>query len=196
VAEEGLDERTVYDWQRRAGQHCQPVHPHWVQHPRDLGQVQADEIRVNHQGGIIGLAMALCVSSRLWLGGVVSACGDGKLIPRLMQQVRRWALYRSLLFCVDGLVAYLSSIEKVFRTPLFTGKRGRKALRAWNNLCVVQVIKQVCNKRVVGVVRRLAVGTEPHKKRRLEQTQNTSTAHVASIERLNGRFRSRIDRAD
>ena len=48
----GLDERTVQDWQARAGQHCESVHEHLVQQPRDLGQVQADEIRVKMQGGI------------------------------------------------------------------------------------------------------------------------------------------------
>ena len=56
----GLDERTVADWQRRAGIHCQKVHQRLVQQPRDLGQVQADEIlcfgyrvaRVKYQGGI------------------------------------------------------------------------------------------------------------------------------------------------
>jgi len=42
-----LDERTVYAWIERAGQQCQKVHEHLViQQPRDLGQVQADEIRI------------------------------------------------------------------------------------------------------------------------------------------------------
>ena len=66
VAAFGLDERTVYDWHRRAGNHCQKVHQHLVEQPRDLGQVQALEIRVKHQGGIAWLAMALEVKSRLW----------------------------------------------------------------------------------------------------------------------------------
>ena len=50
VAAFGLNERTVTDWQHRAGIHCQKVHQHQVilsrqmQQPRDLGQVQADEI--------------------------------------------------------------------------------------------------------------------------------------------------------
>ena len=52
VAAFGIDERTVASWQQRAGEHCQQVHQHLVQHPRDLGQVQADEIRVKYQGGI------------------------------------------------------------------------------------------------------------------------------------------------
>ena len=44
-----LDERTVWDWQERAGQHCQSVHKELVQTPQDLQQVQADEIRVRFQ---------------------------------------------------------------------------------------------------------------------------------------------------
>lgn len=49
----GLDERTVSAWQTRAGQHCEQVHEQLVQQPRELGQVQADEIRAKKQGGIV-----------------------------------------------------------------------------------------------------------------------------------------------
>src|SRR5262245_47886478 len=42
----GYDERTVAAWLRRAGEHGQAVQEHCVEQPRDLGQVQADEIRV------------------------------------------------------------------------------------------------------------------------------------------------------
>ena len=192
VAAFGLDERTVSSWQRRAGKHCKKVHNHLVQQPRDLGQVQADEIRVKHQGGIAWLAMALQVSTRLWLGGVVSACRDGSLITHLIEQVRRCALYRPLLFCVDGFAAYVSAIQKVFRTPVLTGKRGRPQLRAWENVCIVQVVKQVSTKRVVGVIRRIAFGTWEQVELLLQQTQSALQAHVAYIERLNGTFRSRI----
>ncbi len=179
VAASGLDERTVASWQRRGGNHCQQVHEHLVQQPRDLGQVQADEIRVKHQGGIAWLVMVLQVSTRLWLRGVVSAHRDGNLISHLIEQVRRCALYRRLLFCVDGYAAYVSVIQKVFRTPVFTGKRGRPHLRAWEHVCIVQIIKKVCSRRVVGVVRRIAQGTHEQVQSLLQQTQNTIHAHVA-----------------
>ena len=145
VAAFRVDERTVASWQSRAGEHCQQVHEHLVQQPRGLGQVQADEIRVKHQGGIAWLAMALQVSTRLWLGGVVSAHRDGKLITHLIEQV-----------------------------------------------CIVQVIKQVSRKRVVGVIRRIAQGTSAKVESLLKQTQNTPQGQVAYMERLNGTFRSRI----
>ncbi len=35
-----LDERTVADWQKQAGQHCQAVHETLVRTPQDLFQVQ------------------------------------------------------------------------------------------------------------------------------------------------------------
>jgi len=192
VAAFKLDERTVASWQDRAGAHCQKVHEHLVEQPRDLDQVQADEIRVKHQGGIAWLAMALQVTTRLWLGGEVSAHRDGELITRLIERVHRCALYRGLLFCVDGFSAYVSSIRKVFRTPIFTGKWGRPHLREWEHICIVQVIKQVSRKRVVRVIRRVAQGTSEQVESLLKQTQNTLQGHVAYIERLNGTFRSRI----
>jgi len=192
VAAFGLDERTVASWQRRAGIHCQKVHEHLVQQPCDLGQVQADEIRVKHQGGIAWLAMALCIPTRLWLGGVVSAYRDGNLINHLMEQVRRCAFCRPLLFCTDGFKAYVSAIQNVFRTPVFTGKLGRPRLRGWDNVCIVQVVKEYSAKRVVGVIRRISKGTQKQVQLLLQKTQNTAQAHVAYIERLNGTFRSRI----
>lgn len=192
VAAFGLDERTVASWQRRAGLHCQKVHEHLVGQPHELGQIQADEIRVKHQGGIVWMAMALWVSTRLWLGGAVSACRDGNLITRLMEQVRRCALHRPLLFCTDGFLAYVSAIQKVFRTPVLTGKLGRPNLREWDNVCIVQVVKEYSAKRVVGVIRRVSQGTQKQVQLLLQKTQNTAQAHVAYIERLNGTFRSRI----
>src|SRR5688500_12371454 len=85
VAAFGLDERTVARWQARAGSQCRRVHDHLVQAGRvELGQVQADELRVRIVGGVLWLASALAVPSRLWLGGVVSATRDGALIRALL----------------------------------------------------------------------------------------------------------------
>ena len=84
VAAFGVDERTVQAWQSRAGRHCQQIHEHLVEQPRDLGQVQADELRVKRQGGIVWMALALQVSTRLWLGGVISAQRNMGLIVRLI----------------------------------------------------------------------------------------------------------------
>src|SRR5439155_16124482 len=81
VAAFGWDERTVARYQREAGAQCRRVHEHLVEAGRvPLGQVQADEIRVRVVGGVVWLAMALTVASRLWLGGVVRVQRDRALI--------------------------------------------------------------------------------------------------------------------
>ena len=54
----GFDERTVASWGTRAGVQGQAVQEHLIEQPRDLGQVQADEIRVKKQGGIVWMAFS------------------------------------------------------------------------------------------------------------------------------------------
>ena len=88
VAAYGLDERTVADWQAKSGKHSQTVHEHLVEQPRDLGHVQADVIRAKLQGKVAWLDLAIMVSARLWLGGVVSGSRDEGLVTRLMAKVR------------------------------------------------------------------------------------------------------------
>lgn len=53
VAAFEVDERTVRSLEESAGEHCQGVHEHLVEQPRDLAQVQGDEIRVKVQGCIL-----------------------------------------------------------------------------------------------------------------------------------------------
>ena len=192
VAAFKLDERTVLSWQKRAGEQCERVHEHWAEQPRDLGQVQADEIRVKKQGGIVWMAMALQVSTRLWLGGVLGAHRDGELITALVQKVKASALCRPLLFCVDGFTAYVGAIQDVFRTPVPTGKAGRPYMRPWDGIYIAQVIKRYAQKRVVDVERRLVQGTMAQVEALLRHTQGEGQINVAFIERLNATFRARI----
>lgn len=187
-----LDERTVRQWQARAGQHCQQVHERLVQQPRDLGQVQLDELRVKKQGGIVWLACALQVSTRLWLGGVLGAQRDSALLLQLVQRVRACALCRPMLFCTDGFRAYVSVIQQVFREPLPRDRRGRPLLRPWDGILIAQVVKQYAQQHVVGVLRRVVQGTTSQIEAVLQQTQHTTTINTAYIERLNATWRSRL----
>ena len=81
VAVFGFQARTVRGWIGKAGAHCERVHKELVMHPRDLGQVQADEIRVKTQSGVVWMAMALMVTTRLWLGGVCSPSREEYAAP-------------------------------------------------------------------------------------------------------------------
>ena len=115
VAAFGFDERTVREWWQRAGKHCQKVHERVVgQSQLDLGQVQADEIKAKIQGGVVWIAMALMVSTRLWLGGEISPHRDKALIEALVGRVRAMALCRPLLVAVDGLPSYVGSFTAPF----------------------------------------------------------------------------------
>ena len=62
----GFDERTVASWMARGGGQGQAVQEYLVEPPRDLGQVQADAIRVKKQGGMVWMALAMMISTRLW----------------------------------------------------------------------------------------------------------------------------------
>ena len=192
VAAFGVDERTVKSLEEGAGAHCQQVHEHLVEQPRDLGQVQADEIRAKIQGCILWMAMAIHVPTRLWLGGVLSTSRDRFLIVALMERVRRSALCRPLLFCVDGCQTYVGSIRRVFREPIHTGQPGRPRLRPWDGIHIAQVVKQYARKRVVGVTHRVVQGAESHIKPLLHETQGGGVINTAYIERLNATFRARI----
>jgi len=192
VAAFGLDERTVKDWFKRSGQHCRKVHEHFMEQTRlDLGQVQADEIKVKKQRGAAWMALAIMVSTRLWLGGVVGVSRDKSLIRELAGQVRQWALCRPLLLAVDGFSAYLKAFREAFRTPYTGGKGGRPRLYIWEEVAIVQVIKRRVQDTLT-IERRIAQGCNQLVERLLKASQHRGMINTAFIERLNATFRQRL----
>ena len=137
-----VDERTVAAWVRRAGVQGQAVQEHLVEHPRALGQGHADEIRVKQQGGVVWMALAMMVRTRLWLAGEVSAQRDMTRMRRLIERVRRWAAPRPLLVCTDGLVSSIRAMRETLRDPVPRGTGGRPRLRRWRHVCIAQVVKR------------------------------------------------------
>ncbi len=122
VAAFGLDERTIARWQRESGDQCRRLHEHLVQAGGVLVEhVQADELRIRIVGGVLWLASALSVGSRLWLGGAVQARRDRGLIRSLLERVRACGAFDALLLCTDGLSSYPKQALKVLREPLRTG---------------------------------------------------------------------------
>ena len=196
VAAFSLDERTVSRWQRESGRQCRRVHEHVIQAGGVLlGQVQADELRIRIVGGVVWLASAISVSSRLWLGGVVQVWRDGHLIRTLLLGVRACGASQSVLLCTDGLSSYPKQALKVLREPIRTGERGRPRLLLPEGVMVAQAVKRYARRRVVGVLRRVVRGTEAEVGERLRATQGGATAAVintAYIERLQATFRSRL----
>jgi len=193
VAAYGFDERTVKSWWRRAGLHCQQVHQQVVgQSQLDLGQVQADEIKVKTQAGTLWLAMAMMVSSRLWLGGVISPRRDKGLIQALAAQIRAVALCRPLLLAVDGLPSYIRAFQRAFRSKVpRAGRTGRCCLYTWPQVAIVQVVKGRTGSQLT-IHRRIVQGGLEMIDRLIRSTQGIGVINTAFIERLNATFRQRL----
>jgi transposase-like protein len=191
----GLDERTVQDWWQRAGKHCQKVHEHKVEQAKlDLQQVQADEIKVKTFLGTVWMALAIMVSTRLWLGGAVSPHRDLDLIQVVANKVRNMALCRPLLLAVDGLTSYITAFRKAFRTalPRFKGELGRPQLISWRNIAIVQVVKHRLDGQL-NISRRIVQGSETMVQSLIQKTQAKGTINTAFIERFNATFRQRMN---
>jgi hypothetical protein len=154
--------------------------------------VQADELRVKKQGGIVWMALAMMVTTRLWLGGEVSEQRDMTLIRQLIERVRRCAAHRPLLVCPDGLCSYIRAIRETFRDPVRTGTGGRPRLRPWRHVLIAQVVKRYERRRVVDTERRIVDGTPARVETLRRRSQGDGGSNTAYIERLNATFRERL----
>jgi IS1 family transposase len=191
----GLDERTVASWRDRAGQQCQRVHQAVVEQGRlDLVHVQADEIRVKVRGMVAWMGLAIMVSTRLWLGGVVSRTRDTSLADHLLQQVRACSQAAcALLVCTDGWGAYPNSIRRAFRDKVKrTAGRGRASLQVWSGLHIGTVIKQAVNKGLTAVIRQMSHGSMAQAMRLLRRSEGGQVLNTSYIERFNGTVRERL----
>lgn len=190
-----LDERTVAEWQRRAGKHCQRTHEALVARGNVASsQVQADEIRAKGRGMIAWIALAIDATSRLWLAGVVSERRDRALADRLFRHVRACIRpMRALLVCTDGWAPYPKSSRRAFREKVKrTAGRGRCRLVCWPGLCIATVIKRTEQKRVVEITRSVTRGTVVQARSLLTMTQGCMEFNTSLIERFNGTMRERL----
>ncbi len=141
------------------------------------------------------MALAIMVSTRLWLGGATSPSRDKALIGRLVALIRACALPRPLLLVTDGLSTYVKAFRKAFRSKEHTGRVGAPRLIAWPKVVIGQVVKRYQRRRVVDIERRLVQGAWPLLERLLDRTQGGVAGGVlntAYIERLNATFRARL----
>jgi transposase-like protein len=189
----GLDERTVRAWWQRAGAHCEALHAQQVlSRPLDLGHIQADEIRVKTQGGRVWMALLLMVSTRLWLGGVLSPQRDLALVRALLAPLRTLARCRPLLVCVDGLASYVRAVQETFvaKLPRY-GRSGRSVQVPWPDIVIGQVVKQRTAQGLT-IVRRIVQGTSEQAQALLAASKGGSQINTAYIERLNATLRQRL----
>lgn len=199
-----IDERTVASWQAAAGQHLRHFHEQTVQQGGlDLGQVQADEVRIKTQRGVVWMALAIMVSTRLWLGGVVTRRRDKAMARLLALQVRACALCRALLVCFDGFAAYVKAFRGAFRSPDHTGRVGRPCLIEWPNVVLAQIIKRRKRGRIDKIERRVArprvltlaqadYDAEALAEHVLIESQGGGVLNTSYIERFNATLRASL----
>ncbi len=191
----GRDERTVASWRDRAGKQCQRVHQAIIEQGQlDLIHVQADEMRVKARSMVAWMGLAMMVSTRLWLGGVVSRTRDTCLADRLLRQVRACSQAAcTLLICTDGWAAYPNSIKRAFRDKVKrTAGRGRASLQFGSDLHIGTGIKHTVNKRLTEVVRQISHGSMAQAMQLLQRSAGGQVLNTSSIERLNGTMRERL----
>lgn len=192
----GIAERTIADWLAKAGQHGEHIQAAVVCNGQvQLGQVQADELKVKTQHGSVWMATAMCVFSRLFLWGEVARERNQRLIDRLIGKVRAaaGAIPQAVLFAIDGFAAYPKAILKHFYTPLRTGKRGRPAHQIWPDLHIAQVVKSRAGGKVKEIQRRVVHGCQARVDDLIAMSQCAlGFINTAFIERLNATFRARM----
>jgi len=183
-----LDERTVADWRERAGIHCELVQKEKFERGMlDLIHVQADEIWVKMKGTVVWVALAIMVSTRLWIAVEVSKKRDSDLTDNLMRQVRRCACSLcAILICTDGFAAYPKSIIKAFRTKVKdTPGPGASKKVVWPRLYIATVIKRTAKRRVTEVIRRMSYGQWRKAKKLIKSSKGGKKVNTSFIERFN-----------
>lgn len=156
--------------------------------------VQADEIRVKGRSMLAWRGLALRVSTRLWVAGVVSPTRERGLADCLVRQVRACSqTVCALLISTDGWNAYPGSITRAFREKVKrTRGRGRASLQVWSGRCMATVIKRTEKKRVVEGIRKRTLGTLEQAHQLLHTSRGGNVLTTAFIERFNGTMRERL----
>jgi IS1 family transposase len=191
-----LDPRTVSAWQVKAGEQAKRVQEGLVCNGQvELGQVQADELKVKTQNGAVWVATAMSVFPRLFIWGEISPRRDKKLIRRLMDKVAQAAsnVTAPVLVAVDGFAAYPNAIRSAFHTKRYSGRRGRPKHIPWPNVQIVQVIKRRRGHKLETIERRLVQGGWQLVYALIAMSQvGAGKINTAYIERLNATFRARM----
>jgi transposase-like protein len=189
------DERTVVDWQNRAGIHCEAVHKANIERGMlDMIHVQADEIWAKMKGAVIWIGLAIMVPTRLWIAVEISNKRDSSFTDCFMQKVRRCCKdLCALLICTDGLPAYPKSILKAFRNKVkSTPGPGASKKVVWPRLYIGTVIKRTEKRRVTEVSRRMRYGKWRKAKKLLKLSEGGKKLNTSFIERFNGTVRERL----
>lgn len=192
VAALGVDERTVADGWARSGRQGQAVPASLVERPRDLGHVPADALRVQHQGGMVSMALALLVTPRWGRGGAGSEPRALSLRRRRRERGHRWAAHRPRWVGPDGWCPESRAMREPCRRPVRTGQGGRPRRRPWRHVRSAHVVKRDARRRVVDTARRRVDGPPARVETLRRRSQGAGGSTTADMERLQATCRERL----
>ena len=104
-------------------------------------------------------------------------------------QVRRNLV--ALVIAFDGWNVYFDLCLKIFSEPIYSGRKGRRAMKIWKQLTLVQVVKHTHANTWAGI-RQVLWGSCTSLQRLIERTQGAGGINTAYIERLNATFRGHL----
>ena len=190
-----INEQTIANWQRLAGEHAKIVQKTKVCTGQLCAeQIQTDELWVKTQFGTVWMATGMAVFSRLFIWGTVNIERKVHVMEIVVKKIAQ-ALQRGheILWVTDGYGGWEQAIRKHLRDPIYTGKLGRPRLQPWPELQLVQVVKHKVARRLVDIEYRLRIGCWSTAKRLVCQTQpELGVFNTSYIERLNATFRTWI----
>jgi hypothetical protein len=192
VAAGGLDARPVADGLARAGRPGPAVHASRVEPPRDRGPGHAAASRGQNPGGLVWLALAMMVRTRVWRAGEGSAHRAMTLRRRRIERVRRGAAPRPLWVCSAGVNPAGRAIRETCRDPVRTGAQGRPRRPSWTTVGLAHVVKRAAPRRVIDGERRLVKGTPARVERRRRRAQGPGVRNTAASERRHATCRARL----
>ena len=187
----GSEARTGADGVARGGDHGQAGQEPLVEPPRALGPGQAEESRVQTQGGLGWRALALRGKTRVWRGGAVRAQRARPRRRRRRARGRRGAARRPRLGCPEGVGSSLRAMREPWRAPLPTGTGGRPRRRRGRQVLIAQGVKRDARQRVVDTARRRGEGTPARVATLRRRSPGNGGIHTASLERRNAPVRAR-----
>jgi len=207
----GHKEETVADWIAKGGRHVTAFHQARAQNLH-LERVQMDEVwgfvgkKPQHVTGeepdpeVVGVrwvTIGLKVRSRFVVAWDIGTSRDRAFGRSFIGQIKACSDGRPPLFESDGCAMYENGIRWHYKekVPLPPGEHrgpGRPCLRLHADVCLAQVIKHHCGRRLVKVERRIRLGDPARVAQIIRQTGCGSQVNTSYIERFNGTLRDRV----
>ena len=166
----GHSRNTIARWLERASTAAERFNDRMVR-DFELIELQADELCtfIGNKSQTVWLFATIEVCSRLWAGSLLGRRSDRNARAVIKDVVRRGRVVGSPLIATDGFEYYAGAVGGLFGSACVYG----------------QVLKTRRNNRVIGIERRVKIGTASRLKAALLRSEDSETLNTSFVERLN-----------